>query len=118
MKLSLTTPVSVLLSLVLCCTAAVAADRIIFKTGKDLHEGLQQDGAGNSQTLNYIVGVVDAANGAPGREGFCFDLKSEVVSAARIADVVRPFAVKNPQMWDRPGSTLVAAALQEAWPCK
>jgi len=114
MKLLTTTLVSLLLG----CTVAIAADRVVFKSGKDLHEGLQQDGAANSQVLNYIVGVVDAANGAPTGEGFCFDLKGETVSAARIADIVRPFVVKNPQMWDRPGSTLVAAALQEAWPCK
>ncbi len=108
----------VLLVLALCCTAQANAQRLVFKTGADLHEALQQDGAAHTNALNYVVGVVDALNGISSEHGFCFELKGEALTGARIADVVRSFLVKNPQMWDRPGSTLVAAALEEGWPCR
>ena len=49
----------------LVCGMSVSAQRPVFKSGKDLHEALQQDGAEYSYALNYIVGVVDASNGSP-----------------------------------------------------
>ena len=102
----------------LVCGMSVSAQRPVFKSGKDLHEALQEDGTKYSYALNYIVGVVDAANGSPARDGFCFDLGPQGVNASQVVDVVRVFVSKNTQMWERPGSTLVAAALQETWPCK
>jgi hypothetical protein len=100
-------------------TAHLHAQGIVYKTGNDLLEALRQGtGLEHSYALNYIVGVVDATNGSATREGFCFDLKQEGLKASQIADVVQPFLEKNPQMRDRPGSVLVAAALAEAWPCK
>ena len=107
-----------LLTLALGCSVSAIAQHQFFKGGTDLHEGLQQDGPGYSAALNYIVGVVDAANGSATKDGFCFDLKGEAIKGSQIALVVRDFLVKNPQMWDRPGSTLVAAALEEGWPCR
>lgn len=103
---------------VLMCSTPASAQRHVFRTGSDLHEALQQDGADYSYVLHYIVGAVDATNGAATKDGFCFDLNAERIKASRIADVVKTFVSKNTQMWDRPGSTMVAAALQEAWPCK
>lgn len=109
---------STILMIVLGSTAPANAQRLVFKTGADLHEALQQDGAAHTNALNYVVGVVDALNGMLSEHGFCFELKGEPLTGARIADVVRSFLVKNPQMWDRSGSTLVAAALEEGWPCR
>ncbi len=106
------------LAFALGCTLPASAQRLVFKTGADLHEALQQDGAAQTNALNYVVGVADALNGMLGEHGFCFELKGEALTGARIADVVRSFLVKNPQMWARPGSTLVAAALEEGWPCR
>ena len=113
-------PALSLMVLVSCLvwSMSVSAQRPVYKSGKDLHEALQRDGPEYSSALNYIVGVVDASNGAPARDGFCFDLGPQGVKASQVADVVRIFVAENTQMWDRPGSTLVAAALQEAWPCK
>ncbi len=102
----------------LVCSTPAGAQRHVFRSGSDLHEALQQDGANYSFALHYIVGVVDASIGAATKDGFCFDLNANGIKASRIADVVKAFVSKNSQMWDRPGSTLVAAALQEAWPCK
>lgn len=110
--------VNTLVCLALLCAALASAQSYVYKSGKDLHEALQQDGVEYSYALNYVVGVVDAANGSATKDGFCFDLKGEAIKGSRIAEVVRAFLVKNTQMWERPGSTLVAAALEEVWPCK
>ena len=105
--------------LLLGCAASLHAQGIVYKTGNDLLEALRQaTGLEHAYALNYIVGVVDATNGNATREGFCFDLKQEGVKASQLADVVQPFLEKNPQMRDRAGSVLVAAALAERWPCK
>jgi len=105
--------------LVLACTMPLYAQGIVYKTGNDLLEALRQaTGLEHAYALNYIVGVVDAVNGSPTREGFCFDLRQEGVKASQIADLVQPFLEKNPQMRDRAASVLVAAALAEVWPCK
>jgi len=105
--------------LALGCAVPAAAQQQVFKQGVDLHEALQQDGAESSNALNYIVGVVDALNGTRSRDGSCFDLKAaETVTGSRIAQVVRAFLLKNPQMKERPGSSVVAAALEETWPCR
>ena len=105
--------------LVLAFVAPLHAQGIVYKTGNDLLEALRQaTGLEHAYALNYIVGVVDATNGSATREGFCFDLKQEGMKASQLADLVQPFLEKNPQMRDRAGSVLVAAALAEAWPCK
>ncbi len=105
--------------LVLACAVPLHAQGIVYKTGNDLLDALRQaTGLEHAYALNYIVGVVDATNGNATREGFCFDLKQENIKASQIADVVQPFLEKNPQMRDRAGSVLVAAALAERWPCK
>jgi hypothetical protein len=91
----------------------------VYKSGNDLLEALRQDsGLEHAYALSYIAGVVDTANGSATREGFCFDLAQQSLKASQVADVVKPFLEKNPQMRERPGSVLVAAALAEAWPCK
>ena len=101
------------------CVVPAAAQQQVFKQGADLHEALQQDTAASSNAMNYIVGVVDALNGTRTRDGACFDLKgAEGVTGSRIAQVVRAFLLKDPQMKERSGSSAVAAALEEAWPCK
>ena len=105
-----------LFALAIGCILPASAQPFVFKNGSDLHGSLQQDGREYSYALNYIVGVVDAANGTATKGGFCFDLKGEI-GGSQIADVVKAFLVKNPQIWDRTGSTLVAAALEEVWPC-
>lgn len=105
--------------ILLAGAAPLPAQGIMYKTGNDLLEALRQaTGLEHAYALNYIVGVVDAVNGSATREGFCFDLKQQGIKASQIADVVQPFLEKNPQMRDRPGSVLVAAALAEVWPCK
>ena len=101
------------------CVVPAGAQQQVFKQGGDLHEALQQDTTESSNAMNYIVGVVDALNGTRSRDGACFDLKgAEVVTGSRIAQVVRAFLLKNPQMKERPGSSVVAAALEETWPCR
>jgi Ssp1 endopeptidase immunity protein Rap1a len=107
-----------LLCTLVCSSMPAIAQVSVFRSGKDLHEALQKDGSEYSGALNYVIGVVDAANGAPAKDGFCFRLGPEAVPASRIVEVVKAFVSKNNQMWDRPGSTLVAAALQESWPCR
>jgi hypothetical protein len=102
----------------LACGAFGSAQAQVYKQGADLHEALQQDGPLLSNALNYIVGVVDALNGTRSRDGACFDLKGGAVPAARITDVVRAFLLKNPQMKEQGGSSVVSAALAEAWPCR
>jgi hypothetical protein len=105
--------------LVLACGPAAHAQGIAYKTGNDLLESLRQgSGLEHAYALNYMAGVVDTANGSATREGFCFDLKQQSPKASQIADVVKPFLEKNPQMRERTGAVLVAAALAEVWPCK
>ena len=105
--------------LMLACLAPVHAQGSVYKTGDDLLEALRQEtGLEHAYAINYIAGVVDTANGSTTREGFCFDLKQESLKASQIVEVVKPFLEKNPQMRNRPGSVLVAAALAEAWPCR
>jgi hypothetical protein len=106
------------LILSLACTLPANAQQQVFKRGADLHEALQQDGPQASNALNYIIGVVDAANGLRTGDGFCFDLKAEAVTGAQIAQVVRAFLVKSSQMKEQKGSSVVSAALGEAWPCR
>jgi hypothetical protein len=107
-------------SLLICLagTSPVNAQQQVFKRGADLHEALQQDGPQASNALNYIIGVVDAANGLRSADGFCFDLKAENVTGAQIAQVVRAFLVKSSLMKEHKGSSVVSAALGEAWPCR
>ena len=110
---------STLFALTLACSSALSAQGYVYKTGSDLLVALLQDtGLEHGYALYYIAGVVDTANGSPSREGFCFDLTKEQLKLSEIADVVRPFLEKNPQMQERPGSVLVAAALAERWPCR
>jgi Rap1a immunity proteins len=91
----------------------------VYKSGNELLEALRQDsGLEHAYALSYIAGVVDTANGSATREGFCFDLGQRSLKASQLAEIVKPFLEKNPQMRERPGSVLVAAALAEAWPCK
>ena len=106
------------LVLSLAWTLPANAQHQVFKRGADLHESLQQDGVQSSNALNYIVGVVDAANGVRSRDGSCFDLGTEAVTGAQIVQVVRAFVLKNAAMKDQPGSAVVIAAMGEAWPCR
>ena len=103
---------------VLACSSFGSAQAQVYKQGADLHEALQQDGPPLSNALNYIVGVVDALNGTRSRDGTCFDLKGEAVPAARITGAVRAFLLKNPQTKQQGGSSVVSAALADAWPCR
>ncbi len=98
--------------------APANAQTQFFRDGSDLHSALQQDGVEYSHALHYVVGVVDASNGSATRDGFCFDLGPSGIKASQIVDVVKNFLSANKRMWNRSGSTLVAAALQESWPCK
>ena len=108
-----------LLALALAFSVPARGQGYVYKTGDELHEALQQaTGLEHAYALHYIAGVVDTANGSTTREGFCFDLKHESLKASEIANVVKPFLEKNPQMRDRPASVLVAAALAETWPCR
>lgn len=99
-------------------TMPAAAQQQVYRRGADLHEALQQDGPAASAALNYIVGAVDAQNGRPAADGECFDLKGEAVPASRIVQVVRAFLLKNVPSKERAGSSVVAAALAEVWPCR
>lgn len=107
-----------LLVLTLASTLPANAQQQVFKSGADLHEALQQDGPQASNALNYIIGVVDAANGLRSGDGFCFDLKAEALTGAQITQVVRAFLVKSSPKKEQKGSSAVSAALGETWPCR
>jgi len=108
-----------LLAFCFALMAPAMGQGFVYKSGNELLEALRQDsGLEHAYALSYIAGVVDTANGSATREGFCFDLGQRSLKASQLAEIVKPFLEKNPQMRERPGSVLVAAALAEAWPCK
>jgi hypothetical protein len=93
-----------------------------FRTGDQLYQGCEK---GESKTENvaygecygYVKGMFDAMTSSEGKLlGFTM-CSPGGVSGRQVRDIVFAWLKKNPQHRHYPAPGLVAAALEEAWPC-
>lgn len=104
------------LTAVLCSATA----RAEFFTTQELHESLllhpkvdNNDSAVHaSVAFGYVLGVFDSSG-----DGLLF-CAPKGVTAGQIRAVVSRYLASNPGRWDRPATTEVVSAFQQAWPCQ
>lgn len=87
--------------------------------GNELHKECQSETAYNAGScINYVLGVVDSAQGPDrGVGGYVF-CPPDSVSASQSRDIVKNWLADNPGERRYNAASLVASALSEVWPCK
>ena len=109
-----------LLVLTLSCSSVMAhAD---FMSGNDLLNGLKGNAINRASAIGYIAGAADSGdfknlNPAKLKTGFCFAVPEEVV-AQQLVDIVKSWLEKHAEKRHHNASSLIAAALDEKFPCK
>jgi hypothetical protein len=98
-------------------SAGLAGEMGYFETGYTLKKLSQDEGAfGRGVFVGYVVGVADRL-GAGKVNGYNACIQSENVSTGQLKDIVKRYLNDHPQSLQYIGSSLVAAALSESFPC-
>lgn len=104
----------VALTVLLSITGTVQAGAFI--TGNDLYSRItSQKITDNVYAIGYVVGVTDSG-ATEGIYGFKYCLPE--VNTQQVYDIVKKWLEENPEVRHYGAYGLVAAALQEAFPCK
>jgi Rap1a immunity proteins len=92
--------------------------RAAFKDGNDLHNACQQtqEGIEGLYCMGYIVAIADVLESGSSINGFRACLRQNM-RAGQVVDVVKRWLQDHPQDRDYGAPGLVAAALQDAFPC-
>ena len=94
-----------------------------FNSGNDLFAECQVEKTddiyyqSNANCMGYIMGAFDASNGADEGIGSITFCAPELVSVKQVTDIVVKCLIDHPQHRHHVAASLVAAALNEVWPC-
>jgi hypothetical protein len=96
-----------------CLCAVPCFVHAYFKSGNDLKQELEGDGANYGYGMGFIVGVSDSYN----QYLYCLPAGESGVTVGQVVEVVKKYLRATPERLHEPAYVLVVTALQRVWPC-